>query len=138
MIILVDTSVWTVVFRRRFEQLGPEQRVYAAFLRQLIDLDLAGMIGPIRQEILSGIRDEASFDKLRTKLEVFDDIPIYRRDYEKAAWGLNHCQRAGISGGDIDLLFCAVAIRLNAPILTLDRDFLKFRDLIGVILYEPH
>lgn len=53
--VLVDTSVWSLVLRRTGDVDHPE----AAELRALI-ADLAvRIIGPIRQEILSGIKSGA-------------------------------------------------------------------------------
>jgi len=43
------------------------------------------IIGPIRQEILSGIRDEIKFNQLKEKLKYFQDEEIILEDYENAA-----------------------------------------------------
>lgn len=65
--VLVDTSVWSLVLRRTGDVDHPE----AAELRALI-ADLAvRIIGPIRQEILSGIKSGAQFDQLRENTQGF-------------------------------------------------------------------
>ena len=68
------------------------------------------IIGPIRQEILSGIKDEAQFEKLKNSLQPFDDNPISPMEYELAARLNNQCRSKGIQGSHIDFLICAVAI----------------------------
>jgi len=57
--VIVDTSVWSLALRRDKED-SPEQ---VQELRQIIHSHRVQMIGPIRQEILSGIRSESQFKK---------------------------------------------------------------------------
>jgi len=56
--VVVDTSVWSLALRR------DKQSIFASAqeLRQLIQDHRVQMIGPIRQEILSGIRNKAQFN----------------------------------------------------------------------------
>lgn len=79
------------------------------------------MIGPIRQEILSGIQVAAQFDKLRTALEPFEDEPLTTRHFEEAARLYNLCRSRGVECGSTDILICAVAIERQCGILTFDR-----------------
>src|ERR1700677_899568 len=44
-----------------------------ASLHELIENGLARLIGPIRQELLSGIREPAQFERLRDQLRAFPD-----------------------------------------------------------------
>ena len=61
--VLVDTSVWSLALRRK------EPSEIAKKLTDLILSSLIVMIGPGRQEVLSGIADKNAFLKLKTKLE---------------------------------------------------------------------
>ncbi len=61
--VLVDTSVWSLALRRR----SPAHPA-ATELRRLIVAGRAALIGAIRQEVLSGIRDPTAFDQLRDHL----------------------------------------------------------------------
>ena len=56
--VLVDTSVWSLALRRDQHVRNPE----AEELRRLVAAHLVEMIGPIRQEVLSGVRDQPPFD----------------------------------------------------------------------------
>ena len=130
--VLIDTSVWSLALRRR----AP---VHAAVdeLRRLVVQGRAGIVGPVRQELLSGIRDRAAFERLREHLRAFPDEPITSVDYERAADCLNICRAKGIQGSNTDFLLCAVAERARLPIFTTDDDFLAFSRVLPVRLHRP-
>ena len=56
------------------------------------------MLGPIRQELLSGIRDNAVWEALKDKLRFFPDHPIETEDYEAAGAYFNTCRSKGVQG----------------------------------------
>jgi len=60
--VLVDTSVWSLALRRR--EVDEESEIVRE-LRELIVEGSAVIIGPIRQELLSGIRIEYRLLDLR-------------------------------------------------------------------------
>jgi len=115
--VLVDTSVWSIALCRK------EQPEIAQKLSDLIITSLAVMIGPVRQELLSGISNKDTFFKLKTKLEAFDDFPITTQEYVTAAEFYNTCRKHGIQGSHIDFLVCAVAYNNDLYIFTTDNDF---------------
>jgi predicted nucleic acid-binding protein len=135
--VLVDTCVWSLALRRSSKDLNEQQRGLRDALAALIADDRVMMIGPIRQELLSGLRDAASFDRLRDRLRDFDDEPLTTEDYEAAAQDHNACRRAGVSGSAIDLLICAAARRRNAAVFTTDRDFARYASVLSVRLHRP-
>jgi len=81
--ILVDTSVWSLAFRKKTKNANEERIVN--YLAKIIRDSLVVVIGPIRQEVLSGIPDNAKYEELREKMSVFPDRRIYTADYELAA-----------------------------------------------------
>jgi predicted nucleic acid-binding protein len=105
-------------------------------LRQLIQDHRVQMIGPIRQEILSGIRNYSQFNKLRKHLESFPDLTIFTNDYVRAAKFFNLCRSKGIQGSNTDFLICAVAVRNKFSIFTTDKDFELFSKHIKIILHQ--
>ena len=127
--VVVDTPVWSEFFRRT----KPDERASAA-LQAAIEAGEAILLGPIRQEILSGIRDARQFERLSEALRAFPDQPLETEDYELAAAYFNQCRSAGIQGSNSDFLICAVAQRLSAEILTLDKDFEGFAMILPVRL----
>ncbi len=132
--VLVDTTVWSVGLRRRPDQLAPDQARLRELLADLISDERVVMIGAVRQELLSGLRDPADFQRLRDQLRDFDDEPLATADFEAAADACNACRRAGITGSAIDLLICAVAIRRGIPVLTTDGDFTRYATVLPLRL----
>jgi predicted nucleic acid-binding protein len=88
------------------------------------------MIGPIRQEILSGIKDSAQFEKLRSTLNAFPDEPITTPHYEEAARLFNRCRSRGVQCGSVDMLLCAVAAKERWSILTRDEGLKRCIELL--------
>ncbi len=72
----------------------------------------------MRQEILSGICDRGSFERLRDQLRAFPDEPLDSEDFELAVDHFTMCRAAGVHGSNIDFLIGAVARRRALPILT--------------------
>jgi predicted nucleic acid-binding protein len=128
--VLVDTSVWSLALRKK-DATESEQRIIAQLSTLILDLDLV-IIGPVRQEILSGISDQKKFTTLRERLSIFEDFPITTHDYEVAAQFLNECRNHGIQGSYIDFLICAVAANHDMSILTLDQDFQNYQEYIKI------
>jgi hypothetical protein len=133
MMVLVDTSVWSLALRRQNVPSDP----YVQELNDLITEFRAQIIGPVRQEILSGIRVPVQFEKLRDHLRAFPDLELLTEDYERAAEFLNMCRSKGIQGSNTDFLISAVADRYNIPILTTDKDFALYQQHLPVKLHIP-
>jgi predicted nucleic acid-binding protein len=129
--VLIDTAIWSLAFRRATPRDDPN----VLELRRLIDELRAEIIGPIRQEILSGINEQPRFDSLRQGLRAFPDLPIGVDDYECAADYFNVCRRNGIQGSNTDFLICAVAAERNLAIFTTDRDFQRYQAHIPIVLH---
>ena len=131
--VLVDTPIWSYALRTRKKEYEYEIEQ----LELLIKDQRALIIGPIRQEILSGYSDFKKFRKLEEKLSYFENTPIIDSDYQSAAEMCNQCRKKGIQGSHIDFLICAVAIRLEVPIFTTDKDFLQYKKILPLKLFDP-
>lgn len=137
MIVLVDTSIWSLALRRRSEDLSSMEKALVEDWAELVRRGDASLIGPIRQEILSGVRRERDFETLRERLSAFDDLPVLTADYEETARFFNRCLSRGLTGTPIDLLICAVLKRLDLEIFTVDRDFQGYAAHLGIRLHRP-
>ena len=135
MLVLVDTPVWSLALRRKQGDLSAREDELTQALAELIRDGRAQLMGVVRQELLSGIREEERFRKLRDYLRAFDDPRLERDDYEEAAQMHNRCRSRGIAGSAIDFLICAVADRRNWQIFTTDRDFGRYGKVLGLKLY---
>jgi hypothetical protein len=130
--VIVDTSVWSLALRRgRPDASEPVQE-----LQNLIQDHRVEMMGPIRQEILSGIRNKSQFKKLQNHLKSFPDLPILTEDYVTAAQFYNLCRSKGIQGSNTDFLICAVAFRNKFSIYTTDKDFERFSKHLPIALHQ--
>lgn len=127
---LVDTSVWSLALRRD-DRRHPEREE----LRRLVSTHVAEIIGPVRQEILSGVRDQAQFARLESHLAAFPDVPLLTEDHVTAANFFNLCRSKGIQGSNIDFLICAVAVRCDLAIFTTDGDFRHFAQCLPIVLH---
>ena len=128
--ILVDTCIWSLALRNN----APKENTVAERLSQLIDDNQVRIIGPIRQELLSGYTDKNSFDRLRQKIKYFPNEPIVDVDYESAAEYSNFCRSKGIQGPHTDFLICAVSIRARLRIYTTDKDFQHYSKYLPISL----
>ena len=93
-------------------------------------------LAAVQQEVLSGVRTPEQFTTLRDFLRGLEDQATTSQDYETAAQFHNVCRRAGVQGSTTDFLLCAVANRLDVPILSSDRDFLRFAEQLPIVLAD--
>lgn len=137
MSVLVDTTVWSLALRRRRGQLSAKEQALVRELESLIDRGDVLMAGPVRQEVLTGVRDAAPFERLREHLSHFDDARLSVADFETAAAFANRCIASGIAVTSTDLLLCAVAARRDAAIFTSDPDFARHATVLPIRLHAP-
>lgn len=134
--ILVDTSVWSLAYRRAATDLNKQQRILLDSLGEMASDGRAQLLGVVRQETLSGLRETAQFERLRKLLQAFPDAPLETEDYEDAARISNICRAKGITGSMVDYLICATATRRGWSILTLDQDFDHYAKHIAIKLFK--
>jgi len=120
---LVDTSVWSLAFRRQEKK---HERV-VMILSRLIDRGQVVLCGAVRQELLSGIKHNEQFALLKSRLRYFEDLVTVKEDYELAAEFHNTCRTKGIQGSNTDFLLCAISVNHNLTLLTSDKDFKHFQ-----------
>ena len=133
---IVDTNIGLLGLRRRPELLNPKESRLKRELGELISDDQAVLIGAIRQEVLSGVRDAVSFERLKKALRDFSDHAVAADDYETAAAISNACRTAGLSGSPIDYLLCAVAQRHRFSIFAIDGDFERYAKVLPIKLHR--
>jgi len=136
MLVLVDTPIWSLALRRTGTDLNPQEQGLVAGLQELIRDGRAQLVGPVRQELLSGIRQETTFKTLRGQLRAFEEPRLEVADYEEAAHIHNQCRSRGIAGSAIDFLLCAAAYRRDWQIFTTDHDFTRYAAVLPLKLYQ--
>lgn len=135
--ILVDTPIWSLGLRRQRTDLNLSEVTVVREFDRLIIMHRARLIGPIRQETLSGIRNDRDYRRIREAFAPFGVLRIRIEDYDRAAQFYNSLQRKGIMGTDTDLLICAVAARLEIPIFIEDKDFTRYAKLLYIRIHKP-
>lgn len=119
--VVADTCAWSLLLRRKNETgLNHNEQSMRTALTEAIQDGQVAIIGPIRQEVLSGIKDLAQFDKLKAALKSFPNEQLTTIHYEEAARLFNICRSRGVECGSTDILICAVAAEKNWTILTND------------------
>jgi predicted nucleic acid-binding protein len=131
--VVVDTSVWSLALQRGAPRGTAPERELAELIREGRVL----LVGPVRQEILSGVCDPTQFKRLRDRLRAFPDVSLESRDHEEAAACFNRCRAKGVQGSNTDFLLCAVAMRRGAALLTTDKDFDRFARILRIKLHGP-
>ncbi len=121
----VDTSVWSLAFRRDAPAAANECRELVRAIEAGEELVTTGLV---LQELLQGF----SGPRDRTQiLDRFAALPLLvpdRRDHVEAAELRNKCCRGGIQIGTIDALLAQLCLRYDLMMLTTDRDF---REIAG-------
>ncbi len=123
---LVYTSVWSLALRRQ----APGNEQIVGQLTDFITRSAAGLCGPIRKEVLTGIKNTKQIGFLKNRLHTFVDLEINLVDYELAAAFSNICRAKGIQGSPTDFLLCSLCVNNNLALMTTDRDFLLIKEYI--------
>jgi predicted nucleic acid-binding protein len=129
--VLVDTCIWSHVLRHK-----TPDTILSKKLKELVQDGRVAIIGPIRQELLSGIPNAVQFHHLKEILSSFEDIALKTEHFGKAAEFSNICRGKGIQGSTIDFLICAVACMENLTIFTVDEDFENYKKLLPLKLIK--
>lgn len=124
--VIVDTCVWSLALRRN----EPSASAEVQLLQGLVRDGRVAMLGPIRQELLSGVKATAQFKTLAAALSAFPDEKLLAEDYVEAARCFNRCRSKGVQGSNTDFLLCSVSLRTGFPILTTDGDFGHFKKVL--------
>ena len=103
---------------------------------RLVAMDDAVLIGAVRQEALTGVRDELVFRRMKATLRGMREQASDADDHELAAEYANSLTSHGVASGNVGMLVCAVASRLDMPILTTDPDFERYAEHLPITLHE--
>lgn len=132
--VLVDTPVWSVALRRK--TLAQTDEPIRFSLQTLIRRGDVQLMGVVRQELLSGVREQAHFTRLRDYLRRFPDVTLRSTDHEMAAEYSNRLRSAGIASSPVDALICAVAASREWQIFSTDRDFVRYASKLPIQLFQ--
>ena len=121
--VLIDTSVWIALFRKKDHELG--QKLFS-----LVAANQAALCGQVWVEYLGGFRKESLRKFHEDSLKNFPFLETKREAFHLAAGLLAEHPRLGAG----DAIIAATAISNEAALLTLDKDFLAL-NVAGLELF---
>lgn len=134
MSLLVDTSVWSLAFRRDGEPGAPEVLALRAALQ---GADQVFTTGLVLQEVLQGFAGPRNRDQLVDSLSCLAFLQPDKQDHIAAADIRNLCRRRGIQIGTIDALLIQLCQRYELALLTTDKDFRNASRHVTFGLWTP-
>jgi predicted nucleic acid-binding protein len=118
--LFVDTSVWSLAFRRHEPA---SSGVVAVLARSLENGDAIVTTGIVLQELLQGFAGPKTHEDILRRFSSVAMMSPDRDDHIGAADLRNHCRRNGVQVGTIDALLARLCIRHDLTMLSADKDF---------------
>ena len=133
MTLFVDTSVWSLAFRRDLPSTSGEAQALA---RAIGNGETIVATGLVLQELLQGFHGPKARGQL---LDRFSAVPLLhpdRDDHICAADLRTRCRRRGVQIGTIDALLAQLCMRHDLTMLSSDNDFKRIAGLVGLKLWS--
>lgn len=130
MSLLVDTSVWSLAFRRDSDAALPEVKTLQHALE---GADQVFTTGLVLQELLQGFAGPKARRQLIERFAALGFLQPDREDHIEAAEVRNACRRSGVQIGTIDAVLIQLCLKHDLVLLSSDNDFraaakpIKFR-----------
>ena len=121
MMLLVDTSVWSLALRRDPPMSAAPQ--VRALRDALEGNEIVVTTGLVLQELLQGFAGPRARQDIIDRFAALPLLGPDRQDHIDAAALRNRCRRAGVQVGTIDALLAQLCIRHGLTLLTTDNDF---------------
>ena len=131
--LLVDTSVWSLAFRR---DAPPDVPEIGGLRRALDHGDLVFTTSLVLQELLQGFQGPTARQRI---VEDFSALPLLtpsRADHVEAASLRNACRRRGVQVGTIDALLAQLCLQHGLVMLTTDADFSNMAEFCALEIWH--
>jgi predicted nucleic acid-binding protein len=129
----VDTSVWSLAFRRDRAALTPE---VAALSRAIEGGESILTTGLVIQELLQGFSGPKDRRLLLDRLAAVPLLAPERDDHIVAADLRNRCRRNGVQVGTTHALLAQLCIRHDLTMLTADNEFRNIAKHAALRIWE--
>ena len=120
MSLLVDTSVWSLAFRRDAHAMTAE---VSTLQHALNGSDQVFTTGLVLQELLQGFAGPKARIQLIERFGALGFLQPDREDHIEAAEVRNTCRRHGVQIGTIDALLIQLSLKHDLVLLSSDNDF---------------
>jgi len=124
--LLVDTSVWSLAFRKNAPSTLPKIRRLAQALR---DGEQVYTTGLILQELLQGFSEPEARDAILVRFQALPHVVPDARDYIEAAGLRGRLGVEGVRLGTIDALLAQLCLRHDLTLLTTDLAFTRVAEV---------
>lgn len=132
--LFVDTSVWSLAFRRDHPPDDPRVHHLHDALTSGRDVATTGLV---LQEVLQGVRGPTQRALLLDRFAVLAMVMPDRDDHLDAAEVRNRCRGSGVQLGTIDALLAALCLRRRMTMLTADGDFTQAARVVPLEVWPP-
>jgi len=133
--LFVDTSVWSLAFRRDEPSDSPQVRALHGALEGDETIVTTGLV---LQELLQGFAGPRARKDIIDRFAALPLLTPDRQDHIDAAELRNRCRRAGVQLGTIDALLAQLCIRHKLTLLTTDNDFVRAASHCPLRVWEQH
>lgn len=134
MALFVDTSVWSLAYRRDTPAGSPE---LAVLRTALTGGELVVTAGVVLLELLRGFVPERVQSVILAEIATLPMAEPLREDYIAAAHLSNTCRRAGVQLPSTDALIAQLCIRDGLTLLTTDQDFTHAAKHVPLRVWSP-
>jgi predicted nucleic acid-binding protein len=133
--IVVDTSVWSLAFRRRSWPNGEMPNIVQLLKKLTQDKNRLVIPGIVLQELLSGIKEPLQIERIINVLEGYPVLLATQEMHIEAANISTACRKNGIAAATVDCLIAAQCIMNNGILLTRADDFKRISGHCALRLY---
>lgn len=132
--LFIDTSVWSLVFRRDIPSNTPHASRLGDALRSRESIQTTGLV---LQELLQGFQGPRARDAIVDRFTAIPMIAPDRDDHIEAADLRNTCRRRGVQVGTVDALIIRLCLRYDLTLLTTDLDFTHAANHVPLSVWQP-
>ena len=134
MSLFVDTSVWSLAWRRDTVPATPE---VGALKRAIEAGDSIYVTGLVLQELLQGFSRPKAHRQIIAHFSALPLLVPDRQDHIQAAELRNTCRRKGVQVATIDALLAQLCLRHDLMMLTADKDFQQIASVVTLSVWTP-
>lgn len=131
--LLVDTSVWSLAYRR---DAPPDVPAVTALRSALLGGEEVAITGMILLELLRGFVPAAARERILADLTHVRLLEPTREDYVAAAEVATTCRGSGVQVGSVDALIAQLAIAHDYTVLTTDADVGHIAQLVPLRVWR--
>jgi hypothetical protein len=133
--VLVDTPIWSLALRRKTRDLSSHDQRIILTLQKLAQQGEVQLLGMVRQEMLSGVRDERRFLIIRDRLRAFPDVSARASGFPRGSQLKYPVPSGRLTSSTVDIYDRRCCLRNGWQIFSTDADFFHFAKVVPIQLF---